>query len=703
MGGLGKTTLAKKVFSDPAIEYEFYIRAWVYVSQDYNRKEVFVAILTSLDKLTDDMYKWPVERLSEELRKHLQSGRYLIVMDDVWTKEAWDDLKVAFPKNNNRSRILLTSRNKEVSVHANPGSVPHHLRFLDNEKSWELLEKKVFRKEKCPPDLENLGRIIAKECGGLPLAIVVIAGLLAKKDKTCDWWEKVAHRVNSYVARDQTQCMDILALSYNHLPYHLKACFLYFGVFPEDYEIPVWKLIQLWVAEGFIQQDGDIRLEDTAEEQLEDLVDRNLVLVEKRRSNGRIKTCRVHDMLHELCLREAQVENFLQKIKGFVSVPSAPSTYSLNKFRRLSIYSDVLDYISSKPSGPHVRSFLCLDQIELQREQTSFIHEAYKLLRVLDIRSISLPLFPIKITNLIHLRYVALSGSFAVLPASVSELWNLQTIIIDTSLRNLKVDADIWKMLQLRHLYISASSRLRGPAAKARKGGKDPLVRRNLQTLSTISPDSCTEDILARAPNLQKLGIRGKLALLMEEKDGSCLFDNLTKLDHLVTLKLLNDTFPYPPSRSSLPHLYKFPPNLKKLTLSDTLMDWEDMSTLAMLPKLEVLKLGDNAFCGDWWKSLEGGFRVLRVLQIGKTDLMHWEAEAHHFPKLQHLALRHCESLKEVPSGLAYVSSLRSMELHHTSPSAVVSAKKIHKQQQEWQQQGLPANRLKLVIYPPDL
>ncbi|XP_058182950.1 disease resistance protein RPP13-like [Rhododendron vialii] len=700
MGGLGKTTLARKVFTGPVIEYEFYIRAWIYVSQEYSRKEVFLGILNSINKLTDEMYKWSDEKLAEELRVHLHCGRYLIVIDDVWTKGAWDDLKMAFPKNNNKSRILLTSRNNDVAIYANPDSPPHHLRFLSDDESWELLEKKVFRKERCPLELEDLGKKIAKECSGLPLAIVVIAGLLMKKDKTCEWWERVAESVSSYVARDPKQCMDILALSYKHLPYHLKACFLYFGVFPEDYEIPVWKLIQLWVAEGFIQQVGEISLEDIAEEQLEDLVDRNLVMVDRRRSNGGIKTCRVHDMLHDLCLREAEEEKFLQEIKGFVLVPCSSFSPNLNKYRRLCIHNHVLNYISSKPSGPHVRSFLCfaVEQGESRREHTAFIHEAFKLLRVLEMRSISLPVFPVKMKELVHLRYIALHGDFEILPASISYLWNLQTVIIETTSRTLKVEADIWKMLQLRHFFTNASSRLRGPPTNAWKSGKDPLVRRNLQTLSTISPESCTEDILARTPNLKKLGVRGKLRTLMEEKGGSSLFDNLTKLDHLVTLKLLNDTFPDRPSSGSLPPLYKFPPNLKKLTLADTLLDWEHMAILGILPKLEVLKLKDNAFKGERWEPLDGGFRLLRFLQIGRTDLVHWEGSSHHFPRLHRLILKHCESLKAVPSGLGDVSALQIIEVYHSSHNAVASVKQIQTQKQ----QGVAINQLKLLIYPPE-
>ncbi|KAL7000757.1 hypothetical protein U1Q18_001909, partial [Sarracenia purpurea var. burkii] len=188
IGDLGKTTLARKVFIDLAIQYEFNIRAWIYVFQDYSRKEVFIGILSSIEKVTEEMHKWSDERLVEEMCLHLQTRRYIIVMDDVWTRGAWDDLKMAFPKNNNRSRILLTSRNREIAIHANPYSLPHFLHFINNDESWELL-KKMFRKENCPIELEVLGKQIAKELCGLPLAIVVIAGLLMKKEKTCEWWE----------------------------------------------------------------------------------------------------------------------------------------------------------------------------------------------------------------------------------------------------------------------------------------------------------------------------------------------------------------------------------------------------------------------------------------------------------------------------------------------------------------------------------
>lgn len=708
MGGLGKTTLARKVYVDPSVEYHFYLRAWIYVSQEYSRREVFLGVLESLGVVNDQMFKMSDDWLAEELCRQLRSNRYLIIIDDVWTREAWDDIRVAFPNTAMGSRVLLTSRNREVALQANPDGPPHNLRFLSDDESWELLCQKTFRKESCPPELEELGKQIARKCYGLPLAIVVIAGLLLKREKTHDWWRRVAQSVSTYVAKDPEQCMEVLALSYRHLPDHLKVCFIYFGIFPEDCEIPVWKLLRLWVAEGFVQENGQECLEELAEEYLEDLVDRNLILVAKKSSSGRIKTCRVHDMLRDLCVKEGSEQKVLEVIKGFGHKPFSTSS-SQTYHRRLCIHSNVLDFISSKPAGIHVRSLLCFvsEEKSVPKQHTSFINEAFGLVRVLDVMSISFPRFPNEIVHLVHLRFLALYGDFKILPASISNLWNLQTIIIRTTRRELNILADIWKMLQFRHLHTNGICFLQGPPAQTRKNYEDPFVRRNIQTISTISPDSCNENILARTPNLKKLAVRGKLIALVEEKGGSSMFDILAKLDRLESLKLLNDAFPLDPSQCivpCLPQSYKFPPNLKKITLSDTFLEWKHMSTLGTLPNLEVLKLRDYAFKGTHWEPLDGGFRLLRVLHIGRTDLVRWDASGHHFPRLQHVVFRLCSSLDVIPLALAEVSALHNMELYWPKATAAHSARFIQMQKLKMQQGlGLVNTSFKLTIFPPNV
>ncbi|KAL7163388.1 hypothetical protein ACSBR2_039481 [Camellia fascicularis] len=216
------------------------------------------------------------EKLGEKLYKQLKGKRYFIVIDDLWDIGAWVDLKIYFPNDNNGSRVMFTSRLKELAMHASPDCHPHCLHFLTKEESWKLFQWKLFQNESCPPKLTEIGKQIMKKCIGLPLAIVVIAGLLAKNKKTQESWKQVAHSVSSYIVSDPNQYLDTLALSYNHLPCHLKPCFLYLGSFPEDQEISVQNLIWLWVAEGFIQRIGQRSLEEVAKDYLMDLIQRSL-------------------------------------------------------------------------------------------------------------------------------------------------------------------------------------------------------------------------------------------------------------------------------------------------------------------------------------------------------------------------------------------------------------------------------------------
>ena len=222
----------------------------------------------------------------------------------TWDSKDLNNLMLCFPDDNVGSRIVFTSRLAHVPLQVQPGCYQYHLRFLTDKESWDLLRDKVFLNQSCPSSLIEIGVRIARKCRGLPLSIVVIAGILAS-DTTRVWWIQVAQDISSITSTAPEQYMETLLLSYNHLPNHLKPCFLYFAAFPEDYEIPVAKLILLWVAEGFIQiqtaennlvDEGKI-MEELAAVYLKDLISRSLVIVSKSRSNGEIKACIVHRRL----------------------------------------------------------------------------------------------------------------------------------------------------------------------------------------------------------------------------------------------------------------------------------------------------------------------------------------------------------------------------------------------------------------------
>lgn len=143
-----------------------------------------------------------------------------------------------------REPACLTAWLSNVAVHFRSCS-PYKLDFLDEEKSWTLFCNKVFGLEDCPPEMEASGKKIVN-CIGLPLAIVTINGLLARSDMTVEYWENIAQDMNPIAnSEDDGFCIKTLCLSYNRLQINLKLCFLYMGIFPEEYEIHISRLIKL--------------------------------------------------------------------------------------------------------------------------------------------------------------------------------------------------------------------------------------------------------------------------------------------------------------------------------------------------------------------------------------------------------------------------------------------------------------------------
>lgn len=705
MPGLGKTTLAWKIFHDEKVKYEFPTRIWVYVSQEFTMKDIYLAIIKGFTStISQDMKDKTETELNPIVYDYLQSGKFLIVLDDVWSTQDWDRIEKVFPKKNNAGKVLLTSRDQRVALHANRQRDPHNLKFLTQEEGWLLLQYEVFGKpDEYPSELKHLGNLIVKECGRLPLAIVVIGGILLDNFCRSDdintkitAWGRISNSVNDYLQEDPAKRMEkIIALSYDKLPYHLRACFLYLGMFPEDYEIPVWKLTRMWIAEGFIQQDDQRSLEIVAEDYLNDLINRNLVRIDKRRNDGRVKSCRIHDMLSDFCKREAKKENFLLEMRcnaeGFGDLMR-----EIPRYRRICIHSNVVRFISLRPVGSGVRSFVCFskEELTLLPENTAAIPAGFKLLRVMDAKPIKIKKIPSDMYELVHLRYLTLSFSLGILPGAFDKLWNLETLIVETSERTLEIRADIWKMSQLRHIKTNASAILPKVAKSSKEGEK-------LQTLGTISPQSCTKEVFDRARNLKKLGIRGKLSTLLDES-----FNNLEKLYGLEKLKLLNDVFPNPASDGQLrrlPPTYQFPQKLKSLTLSETFLVWADhMHILGALENLKVLKLKENAFKGNLWKAKDGDFRCLEMLHIGRTDLSFWEASQNHYPKLKRLELHNCEELENVPIGLADIPSFQVLELYRCKDAAAPSATKIlEAKKAQLGEQRVRDGGFKLSIFPP--
>ncbi|KAK4715150.1 hypothetical protein R3W88_013488 [Solanum pinnatisectum] len=619
MPGLGKTTLASKLYHDDTVVSHFDVRAQCCVSQVYARKDLLLTILCCVKRDTIISDKLPVDTLADKLRKLLMVQRYLILVDDVWETSAWDDLEPCFYDAGKGSRIILTTRLGHVAFHAKLISNPRCLRLFTQEESWMLLKNKAFNTESCSPVLEDVGQKIAKRCGRLPLSVVVVAGILETMEKEKHCWEQVAINLGS---RIRAKSEDIINLSYQVLPFHLKLCFLYFGVFLEDEEIQVSKLTWLWIAEGLVKSHKEKLSEDVAEDHLKNLIGRNLVMISKKSCDGKTKTCRIHDLLLDFCKKKAKVENFLQCIKGD---------------------NDNMNHSSISYKKHCIPRRLCLN---FQGDNLAEWSSIYLEFTVIDS-------FP----EVTCLRYAAVRIAEDSSLSFSSNLWNLETLIVKGIGGRVSLPDTLWKMIKLRHLHIYTRASFTTPNVHEELLKSLPKMK-ELRTLASVW-FSCKEDvnnILARTPNLQKLRCEvSKCDRLFPA------FNNITKLE---MLKFSGGPF-WTFAEMNLP------PCLKKLTLFNCCV--YSLDQVATLPALVVLKLLQVTFCSKVWEVTDEQFPQLKFLKVQVPNFSEWEVSDDAFPCLEHL----------IPSRFADMLTLKSIELISCKESLVESAKDIREIQVE--------------------
>ncbi|TXG65580.1 hypothetical protein EZV62_006855 [Acer yangbiense] len=415
MGGLGKTTLAGKLYRHLDVKSKFNCRAWVCVSQDYNTRDLLLRIISSFGfttKKTEELKQMNEDELERYLHESLQGRSYLLVADDIWKKEAWLSFKRAFPDCNNGSRVIITTRSQEVAENSDERTYVHKLRFLTFDESWQLFCEKASGNPNAngvEEQLKTLGMEMVQKCGGLPLAVIVLGGLLSNKTQLAKW-KAVRDHIWQNLKKDSIHIPNLFVLSFNDLNYQLKLCFLYLSLFPEDFEINVDQLIRLWVAEGFVPQDENQNMEDVAKDNFHDLINRSLIQIGKI-SWGRVTTCRVHDLLRELAIEKARELNLLY-ISGQMKHSTGNSSV-ISSCRREALYSPKENCLWLQQSNPSLRTLLSFHSYghgwEIMRKITDRYTE-FRFLRALKLDGYRLDEMALskEIGKLIHLKNLGL-------------------------------------------------------------------------------------------------------------------------------------------------------------------------------------------------------------------------------------------------------------------------------------------------------
>ncbi|XP_058114889.1 disease resistance protein RPM1-like [Magnolia sinica] len=672
MGGSGKTTLAKKVYKTAKTSFDCH--AWIYVSQSFQKKEILKRMLERFyesrrEAVPNHTETMDEEKLAETINNYLQGKRYALFLDDIWDTSVWEDVKYALPREDG-GKIIFTTRTENVAHPVDENWYIHKVKPLSDKLAWELFKKKAFMKQDsqgtCPPHLVEVGNAMVKRCKGLPLAIVVIGGLMSKKSTDQAEWHDVLENLGWELKdnEDLARLNRALLTSYNYLPFHLKYCFLYCGLFPEDHVIKRKKLTCMWVAEGFIEEHPLKTPEEISSNYFAQLIDRNLLQPVIEGSPGELKACQVHDLMRDIAIHMFKKEQFAEIL-----------TNRRNNFaeaqRRLAIQNTAIG-IPGSMLELNPRSLLLFNDKEFPSSAFSKMFSKFKLLGVLDLEGTEMKILPNEVGGLIHLRYLSLRRTqIEELPVSLQRLHKLQTLDVrDSNLKGLPTGIE--KLLKLRHLNLKKFRDSRG----FYKMPKQIASLSNLQTLSGASVDGGFSRELGYLTQLQKLTIG-------EVKGEHCiqLCDSISQLKWLRSLKIVGlgrdeevnlQELSEPPR--NLEKLYlvcvmkEFPQwisshnCLREIILTNNLFVKDPLITLGQLPNLVYLGL-NNAYVGKQIYCTSGGFPKLRSMAIaGMEELEEWSRiEEGTMKYLQYLYIDSCPKLKMLPDGFQHLAAMQEL------------------------------------------
>ncbi|PUZ44995.1 hypothetical protein GQ55_8G184300 [Panicum hallii var. hallii] len=442
-GGVGKTTLAQKIYNDQKINGCFDKQAWVCVSKDYSEVTILKEILRKFE--VQYMQDESIDELQSKLKLAIQEKSFFLVLDDAWQSDIWENLLSTPLQVAATGIILLTSRLDTVAVEIGVDHT-HRVDLMSVDVGWELLWKSMgINQEKEVQNLRDLGIDIVRRCGCLPLAIKVVARVLARKEQTENEGNKFSRKDAWSVSK--LEIPSALYISYEELPLCLKPCFLYCAMFPEDAVIYRDDIIRMWVAEGFIDELGGQLLEDTAEEYYYELIYRNLL--QPNYVMADLSRCRVHDLLRQLACH-------LSREECFVGDPESIRVNVMSKFRRISAVTekDIVVLPSMDKDQYKVRTWITSSEKSLRVDNTIFRRLPY--IRVLDLTGSVIQSIPKCIGRLIHLRLLDLDGTdiscLPDLPLGITRLCNLRRLGLAVTPIN-QVPKGIAKLKFLNDLY----------------------------------------------------------------------------------------------------------------------------------------------------------------------------------------------------------------------------------------------------------
>ncbi|XP_024175473.2 disease resistance protein RPM1 [Rosa chinensis] len=646
-------------------------------------------MLNNFEATTLDLHQEQDPR--SKLSLLLQHKRFLLVLDNVWSKQDWEFFVCSLPKGLCGSKIIIITRNSDVaSFPVKSSEYIHDLSTgLSFKEAHDLFCKKAFQDGICPPELEECSRKILNKCEGSPFAISTVGTVLATKPQTKNEWEELHDTLTSNFTADP----KLLVLSrifqpcYRDLQSHLKSCFLYLGIFPEDYYIRRGRLFRLWVAEGFVEPTAGLTVEEVAEQYLNELIDSNLVQASSWGIDGRVKSCRISNIVRAFIMSQKFVTD---------SETIWCRQTEVDKVRRLSAPNLIIKYLSNSgidlngirtlqsykkgSSGLDLNVIRTLQGHKKENSDSQFamVLKTTRFLRVLDLQGVPLEKFPSSVVGLTLLKYLSLRKSqIKTVPQSIEKLLFLETLDLKYT-RVTHLPEEICKLVRLRHLLVCNNPGSGGVTLSAGNLG----ALSSIQNLSLVKVENDRRILkaLGKLIGLRKLGLTD-----VRKEDGVELCCSLQKMENLSSFDVASTSKDeyldldhmqsplvaplYLERLFLIGRLERVPKWIPELTsLTKILLKWSrvkphvnSLEALESLPNLMELTLvqfytGKKlVFKAQTFKKL----MILRIEEFDELNLMKVESQA--MPMLKKLIISRCQGLDSLPWGITGLIQLEEL------------------------------------------
>ncbi|XP_034606775.1 disease resistance protein RGA5 isoform X3 [Setaria viridis] len=651
--GIGKTTLAKEVYHQMGAQFE--CRAFVRASKMPDARRLLRSIISQVHHHQRPRYGLCVQELIGILREHLQHKRYFIIIDGLWETTSWDIVYSTFPEDSHGSRILITTNIEEVALECcdYESDALFKMEPLSGNYSAELFFNKVFGFKHSEQLKENSEQIIST-FGGLPLAIISIASILASRPDNLELWRHVEEYLSSRLRNSLTSegmpIREIVGLSYNSLPHHLKTCLLYLSMYPEGYTFLKADLVKQWSAEGFIVAEEEYSNTD-AECYLGELVCRGLIQPNHINIPDGVIFYTLHSTVFEIIRNMSIEENFTTVIDYSNNI-----TKLSTKVRRLSLRFSNTKY-ATKPEGitlSSVRSLVFYGLVECLPWIIKF-----KVLRILilEIWGDQEELDLTGIDRLLQLRYVKITTDITVkLPPTMHGLQYLETLEIDARITT--VPSDIVRLPSLLHLRINAEINLpdgiihmislrtlqsfdlsRNSEDNIRSLGHMTNLQDLHLTYSTERPDHLKRNFIAL---VSSLGKHDKLKSLILAPGASCTSIYLDCSWSVSSLPIFIQRLELLPPICIFSSLPECIGRLRKLCVLKIVvreLTDDDVNRIAMLQELIVLSLYVRQPTGERIIFNCAAFPVLKYFKF-RRGILHLAFQEKAMPNLRWLDLK---------------------------------------------------------------